>query len=81
MPRKEEHPYTTEMLDGVIAQLERAASALTAVRELKEQKEIGTLPIVNHRELIRGLKKIQAFSRAAEDAMDDARLKGTAERE
>jgi len=76
MPKKEEHPYTSEMLSAVISQLERAAGSLTAVREMKDQLDIQILPITNHKELVRGLKKVQAFARAAEDAIDAARLDG-----
>jgi len=78
MPKKEEHPYTSDMLQAVIDQLERACGTLRAVRELKDQLGIEILPITNHKEMVRGLKKVQAFARAAEDAIDTARMQGGA---
>jgi hypothetical protein len=77
MPIKEHHPYSPDMLDAVVSRLETAANRLGAIRDLMNQREISELQITNHKEMVKGLKKVDAFVKAAEEAMNDYRLRGT----
>ncbi len=74
MPRKEHHPYSTDMLDAVVDRLEAASGRLRSIRELMGDREIAELKIANHKEMVKGLRKIDAFVKAAEEAMHDYRL-------
>ena len=76
MPIKEYHPYTPDMFEAVVSRLETAASRLGAIRDLMDQREISELQITNHKEMVKGLWKVDAFVKAAEEAMNDHRLGG-----
>lgn len=74
MPRKEFHPYSPDMLDAVVARLETAAGRLASIRELMNDRQVEELKIANHKEMVKGLRKVDAFVKAAEEAMHDFRL-------
>lgn len=74
MPRIEPHPYSSDMLDAVATRLETAAARLAAIRDMITDREIEELNIANHKEMLKGLDKVDAFVKAAEKAMHDYRL-------
>ena len=77
MPIKEHHPYTPDMLEAVVSRLETASNRLSAIRDLMSPRKIKQLQITNHKEMVKGLKKVDAFVKAAEEAINDFRLGGS----
>jgi hypothetical protein len=74
MPRKEYYPYSEDMLDAVISRLETAGARLAAIRDLMLNRQIAEMKIANHKEMVKGLRKVDAFVKAAEEAMHAYRL-------
>lgn len=65
--------FTPDGLLAVIEQLDSAAGDLRMVMQAMKDRDLKSLPIVNAKEMRKGLKKIDAFARAAVDAMTDHR--------
>lgn len=74
MPRIERHTYSPDMLDAVVTRLETASARLAAIRDLMNDRKIEELRIPNHKEMVKGLDKVDAFVKAAEKSMHDYRL-------
>lgn len=74
MAANEPIDYTTDGIQAVMEQLKENYEELEVVIEQMKARSLDVLSILYAKEMRRGLKKVDAFSRAASSAMTDYRI-------